>query len=454
MTALASLRQRLFAPVDIASLVYFRIAFGAIMLWEAIRYFQHGWIPRYWIEPTLHFTYYGFDWVRPWPGIGMYLHWAALGVLAVLIALGVGYRVSAALFFLGFTYAFLLEQARYLNHFYLVCLVGFLLTFVPAHRALSLDARWRPSIRSETAPAWALWVLRFQLGIAYLYGGLAKLNGDWIRGEPFRAWLARRTDFPLIGPLFREDWMVYLLSYGGLAFDLLVVPFLLWRPTRAWAFGAVVVFNVMNARLFSIGIFPWLMIAATALFFSPDWPRRLLARWWRSAPAPPEATVPARSTGRTRAGLALLGAYVALQLLVPLRHYLYAGDVNWTEEGHRFAWHMKLRDKDAWAEFLVTDPASGQTWVVHPGEYLTPWQEARMAARPDMILQFAHHLARQLRPPGGGRVEVRASVEASLNGREPQLLIDPAVDLAAEPRTLGAARWIVPLAQSLRSRGR
>ena len=113
MRTLRSLPNRLFAPVDILSLVYFRIAFGAIMLWEVYRYFDHGWIPRYWITPTVHFTYYGFDWVRPWGGSGMYLHWVALAVLAILIILGLGYRVSATLFFLGFTYAFLLEQASW-----------------------------------------------------------------------------------------------------------------------------------------------------------------------------------------------------------------------------------------------------------------------------------------------------------------------------------------------------
>ena len=72
-----------------------------------------------------------------------------------------------------------------------------------------------------------------------------------------------------------------------------------------------------------------------------------------------------------------------------------------------------------------------------------------MAARPDMILQFAHYLADEMRKEGHGQVEVRVDVEALLNGREPQLLIDPTVDLAKEPRTLKSASWIVPLVQPL-----
>lgn len=441
------LTSRLFAPVDIAALVYFRIAFGAIMLWEVLRYFAHGWIARYWIDPPVHFTYYGFDWVRPWPGVGMHLHWAALGMLAAAVTLGYRYRISAVLFFIGFTYAFLLEQARYLNHFYLICLVSFLLIFIPAHRALSLDVRRTATLRSATAPAWCLWVLRAQIAIAYFFGGVAKLNSDWLRGEPLRAWLADRTDVPLAGQWFTEEWMVQIANWGSLLFDLLVVPLLLWRPTRAAAFVLAVLFNLMNARLFSIGIFPWFMIAATALFFPPSWPRRLLARWWPGAgggTAPPEShAVPAPRAQRIT--ISLLGVYLAVQLLVPLRHHLYPGNVNWTEEGHRLSWHMKLRNKEAQLEFAVTNPATGEVWIVDPYDTLPAWQAGKMATHPDMILQFSHYLADEFRRHGHSGVEVRAHAVASLNGRRPQRLIDPSVDLAREPRSLRPASWIVPL---------
>jgi hypothetical protein len=39
---------------------------------------------------------------------------------------------------------------------------------------------------------------------------------------------------------------------------------------------------------------------------------------------------------------------------------------------------------------------------------------------------------------------------ASLNGRKPQLLIDPAVDLAAQPRFAFHRSWILPLHEPLR----
>ena len=97
------------APVDGASLAIFRIGFGAVMLWEVWRYFTFGWIDFYWVEPRFHFTYSGFEWIRPWPGVGMDLHWLALGILAACIMFGAKYRISTVLFVVGFTYVCLLD---------------------------------------------------------------------------------------------------------------------------------------------------------------------------------------------------------------------------------------------------------------------------------------------------------------------------------------------------------
>ena len=445
-----------FAPLDIASLVCFRILFGAIMMWEVWRFFSHDWVRTHFIAPKFLFTYYGFDWVRPWPGGGMYVHFLILGVLALFVAVGFFYRISAALFFLGFTYVFLLDQSRYLNHFYLVVLMSLLLVLVPAHRAVSIDAWRRTAQRADSAPAWALWLLRAQLGIVYFYAGVAKLNADWLQGEPMRMWLAKRDDYDLvgrfvpIGRLFTQEWMVYFVAYGGLLLDLFATPLLLWKRTRPYAFVVVVGFHLTNAWLFNIGIFPWFMIAATLLFFPADWPRRVF-NWSRAEPAaPPAASHGARSRLGRGLTVTLLGVYLLVQVVVPLRHFLYPGTVHWTEEGHRFAWHMKLRDKSSKVAITATDPDTAASWKIKLSEYLTKRQVRKMAGRPDMILQFCHHIAEVYRQQGHAEVEVRAEVEVSLNGRKRQLLIDPTVDLAAQPRTLRHVSWILPLETPLR----
>jgi vitamin K-dependent gamma-carboxylase len=435
-----TLAERLASPVDGASIAVFRFAFGLLIAWEVVRYFGSDWIARYYVEPRFHFTYYGFGWVHPWPAIGMYLHFALLGAVALLVAFGLWYRVAAVLLWLAFTYVFLLDEARYLNHFYAASLFAFLLAVVPAEKAFSVDAwRRKPSV-PPTVPTWALWLLRAQVGVIYFFGGVAKLNPDWIHGEPMRTWLIERSDVPLIDLIVRSRFELVLFSYGGLFFDLLVVPALLWRRTRPFAFAAAIVFHIMNSQLFAIGIFPWLMLAGTTLFFDASWPRRLMA-WVRKRPVRvPEPVNAGRAVGLPVR--VFLTVYLALQLAIPLRHFLYPGDVSWTEEGHRFSWRMKLRDKSGSAQFLVTDRSNGgTTTVVAPESVLSDWQVPKMVMRPDMILQFAHYLAREHGAPGR-LIEVRVQSVVSLNGHESRPLVDPRVDLAAERRTLWPAAWV------------
>ncbi len=466
----------LFRPIDNSFLIFFRIVFGAIMTWEVYRYFTYNWISRYYIEPTVHFIYYGFSWVKPWPGKGMYIHFFACGVFAFCVLIGFFYRIAATLFFLGFSYVFLLDQTRYLNHFYLVCLISLIMIFLPAERALSVDAVLRPKIRSDTAPAWTLWLLRAQIGIAYFFGGIAKLNSDWLHGEPMRTWLNPLTKLQVFGPLFAKEWVIYSFVFGGLLLDLLVVPLLLWRRTRPYAFVAAIVFNLLNSVIFQIGIFPWFMLGATFIFFPPDTVRRIV-RWIKRAyesadhadesaevtraiaeptpnPTPVSAVANSDHLSRKQKIVAtVLAAYLLLQFTLPLRHHLYSGNVSWTEEGHNFSWHMKLRTKQGEALFTVRDPLSGQTWTVDAKEHLDARQLKKIATHPDIILQFSHYLAELKRREGYENVEVRARVMSSLNGRKPQLLIDPNADLAKKQLSLWQADWILPLTERLPPRG-
>ena len=451
--AVRAMWPRLLEPVDIASLVFFRIAFGLLLFVEIWRYFQFGWIKRFYIDPAFHFTYYGFGWVQPWPGRGMYYLFAILGASALCILLGFKYRLAAATFFCCFTYVFLLDQARYLNHFYLICVISFLLIFVPAHRAFSVDALLSKSPPSKTVPRWALWILRAQLTLMYVFAGIAKLNGDWLHGSPMRDLLALHVSVPLVGPHLTDERVVMLFSYGGLFFDLFVVLFLLWSKTRYVALVAAAAFHGMNHFLFEIGIFPWFAMAGTLLFLPPDWPRRLFSRRRREeAPAPASAPKRGRKLPAptySRAVLILLVAHFALQVVLPFRHLLYPGNVNWTDEGHRFSWRMMLRAKQGTGRIVASDRVSGQKRTINPRQYLSREQIATMWIQPDMILQFAHFAAGQLRREGWQVIDIRASVAASLNGRRAQMLTDPQVNLDAEKRSLLHAKWIMPLTEPL-----
>ena len=446
---LLKMSAKLFEPVDIASLAFFRVLFGLIMLWEVFRYWPY--IEWYYLIQRFHFKYYGFGWVQVLPGDGMYYLYVLLGILASLIALGLFYRIAAALYFLSLSYVFLLDKTNYLNHIYLICLISFLLILIPCNRSFSLDALINPKIRSQSVPIWCVWLLRVQVAIPYFYGGLAKLNPDWLRGEPMRTWLANRTHYPFVGQYLTQEWVVYLFSYGGLGFDLLIVPLLLYRRTRPYAYTFAVMFHLMNAYMFQLGIFPWMMIAATLIFFPTSWPRQLLVRVQRKEWHLEEEVVymPEITPLNRLLTTYFLILYVSFQLLMPFRQTLYPGTSSWTREGYLFSWNMKLNHKIGRGTFYVTDPKSGRKGEFTPerilSSILTKRQFQKMCFRPDMIVQFSHYLADRFREMGFPDVEVRAQVNVSLNGRPHQLLIDPEVDLAKVKRRLWPpASWILP----------
>src|ERR1041385_6798805 len=266
-------------PVDIAALAAFRILFGLLMFAAMVRFLAKGWVRELYVEPAFHFTYPGFEWVRPWPDFWMHAHFLLLAVLALGIAVGLFYRACAVLFFLGFTYVELLDQTTYLNHYYLITLLSGLLIFLPAHRSLSLDVFQNRRLHLDFVPAWSLNILRFQVAVVYIFAGLAKFNADWLfRAQPLRIWLAARSDLPLIGHWLGQLWVAYAASWCGAIFDTTIIFFLLVRKTRRLAYLVLILFHVATWLLFNIGMFPWIMIVAATLFFPADWPRFLMDR--------------------------------------------------------------------------------------------------------------------------------------------------------------------------------
>ena len=438
------LHRRGSQPVDPSSIAVFRIAFGTVALIAIVRFFAYGWIDQLYVDPLHHFSYVGFEWVRAWPSPWMHLHFAALGALSIAIILGWRARASLVLFALGFTYVELIDKTTYLNHYYFVSLTALLLAFIPHDRAWSLDAR-----RSGFGwtPAWTVWVLRAQIALVYCFAGFAKLNHDWIvNAAPLRFWLPQHAHLPVIGPLLDETWVAYAFSWAGAAFDLTIVAWMLWGRSRPLAFAVLIVFHLITGQLFLIGVFPYMMIAASLIFFSPDWPRRLLSRFrTRSRTVDlPSSSQPTTSTPSllTRLAVLIALALLTVQIVVPLRHYLYPGPVQWNEEGYPFSWRVLLTEKVGHVEYRVTD-AQGRSWTESPARYLSPLQAERMTTQPDLILATAHfirdHYAQQ-----GRQVSVAADAFVSFNGRASQRLIDPDADLAREPQGIGPKPWILP----------
>jgi vitamin K-dependent gamma-carboxylase len=427
-------------PVDIASLAAFRVIFGAVMFASCVRLLASGWIYTMYVEPKWFFTYPGFDWVRPWPAWGMYLHYAVLAVLALAIAMGAFHRIVAPLFTSGFASTQLLAITNYLNPHSRVVLLGAQLSLLPANAMWSIDARRRPELRRATVPAWMVWLLRFQIGVVYVFAGLAKCKVDWlVHGQPLNLWLAARTETPIVGALFTWPWVAHAMSWAGFLFDTTIVVWLSWRRTRLLAYGAVIAFHGATGYLFNIGMFPIIMTSSALIFFSPSWPRAVFARLGRPWPGPDVMPVPARAPSRLAA--VAIAIHAVVQIALPLRHHVYPGPVLWNEDGMRFAWHVLVREKHGDVT-LVAAFADGGRLEIPPRNYLTARQEREMAGQPDMILQLARHVGRELHARGFRGFRIHAITAVSLNGRAPVAMLDPTVDLL-EVSDLGPRTWVL-----------
>lgn len=436
--------ERLFRPVDIAPLVFFRVVVGSLITIELLGEVLTDYSADY-FHQDFHFSYYLFGWLKPWPPFWMHLHFFFNVLMALFVTLGFYYRLSAALLCLGTTAAFLMEKSVYINHTYLYCLTAFIMIFIPAHRAWSLDVKRRPAMEQSAVPAWTVGILVFQISVVYLFAGLAKLNPDWLRGIPMNIWLPARSHYYVIGPVLAQPWLPYLMSWGGVAFDLLVVPFMLWRFTQRWTFYIALLFHLTNVSIFGIGTFPWYSIAMTALFFPAHRFRKLPLLRHKLPPFVPINFSLRLQAAHKKTVVTLLALYMVVQLAIPLRQYAYAGNTSWTEAGHNFSWHMMLRSKYGSLYYKVVDPVSGEQWHVDPHEYITPHQYRSMQGKPDMILELAHHIRDDYAAKGYQQVEVYAHNKINFNGRYKLLYADTAVNLAAQPRKPGVYEWIMPL---------
>jgi hypothetical protein len=437
--------EKLCEPVDGASLGVFRAGYGLMMLVSIVRFWAKGWIHELYIQPEMFFPYRGFPWVEPWPGVGMYVHFAVLGVLAALIMVGLWSRPALLLFFLGCTYVELIDRTTYLNHYYLISILALLMVFMPVDRAFSLSRILGRSRGRETIARWNLYTVRMQVGLVYVTAGLAKLRADWLFwAEPLHTWLKAHAELPVLGPLLAQRSVALAMSWAGAMFDLFVVLFLLYLPSRRFAYASVLIFHTITGLLFPIGVFPIVMALSATIFFEPDWPRRFIGQPKDSTPQEPVDRAPRNPWQKL--GFAVLTTHFVLQMLFPWRQLLYPGNACWTEQGFRFAWHVMLIEKTGEVDFRVVDNQNGTSWTVYPRTHLSAIQHWMMSTQPDMILSFAHHLGEEWNAKGHADVSVYADAWASLNGRTRQRLIDPSVDLNRQSEGWGHKAWIVPLA--------
>ena len=436
------------SQTSIAPLVVFRIIFGLMMFVSTLRFWSNGWIDALYVKPIHFFNYYGFEWVKPLSELGMYMVFLLLLVASLGIALGFFYRLASLLYFLLFTYVELIDVTNYLNHYYFISLIAFLLCILPANRSFSIDARRNPSLQLYTIPKIYILILKFQIGVVYFFAGIAKINYDWLfQAMPMSIWLQAKAHWPLIGNLFTEKWVAYSTSWIACVFDLLVVFCLLSKRFRVPAYFILVVFHVITGIMFPIGMFPWIMILVTLLFFPPEFHQNIINLIQSKLKIKKAPQIIVNSLllhgSKKKVLLSFFLLYVSFQILFPFRYLCYPEKLFWTEQGYRFSWRVMLIEKAGSATFFVTDSSTGKRGEVDNSQFLTPTQEKMMATQPDLILQYAHILKQEVESRGLINPIINAEVYVTLNGSKSKLFIDPDVNLVELKDGWQPKNWIL-----------
>lgn len=444
-------KKTFIVQTSITPLVTFRIVFGAMMMIGTARFMALGWVDDHYVKPLFHFKYYGFEWVQSLDYNGLMAVHVLLLIASLLIIVGLFYRFSATIVFLTFTYLELIDLTYYLNHYYFVSIVAFLMILVPANKYLSLDVLLKPSSHCAHVPSWCVNIFKLQLAIVYIYAGLIKINTDWLlHALPLKIWLPACDKLFLIGTIFTYKLTPYIFSWIGMLYDCTIVFWLLWPKTRMLAYITVIIFHVLTGVLFQIGVFPVVMVGATLFFFSPQWHQNIL--WAMAQVLKPtqmqiinkyQNTFYQPPMAQKQFLSIVLPLFFTFQLLFPWRFLLYSGNMFWTEQGYRFGWRVMLMEKASTATFYVTDGISGKKGEVFNSEFLNPHQEKQMAMQPDMILQYAHFLGNYYKRKGVNNPKITAEIYVTLNAKPSKLYIDSTLNLMTVEDGWANKKWIL-----------
>jgi len=423
----------------------FRIIFGLFMIYEMVDYFQIDLIKNAFFLPKVLFTYDFFHWLQPLPEPMMN---ALLGVMlacALCITLGLLFRPACLVFGSFYLYFFLLDKALYNNHIYLFILISFLLSFTHADHFFSAKNILRKAGNQiKKIARWEVFILQLQLAIVYFFGGVVKLNHDWlVRMEPMQSMI---DGFPVdhfMASIIKQAWMVPFLTYGGALFDL-AMPFLLWKKsTRKWALIPLVLFHLPNSQIFGdIGIFPFIMLLSTILFFEVSEIPLLKNLISKKKKGKLQILKGANWTSKA------LAIYFIFQFLFPFRGFFLPNSMDWTSVANRFSWRMKIqsREIDTFTFYVQDGPNGAKQPILDMKNLINPMQILKAAHDVRCVKQTADMLAREVKTMGLKDPIVTADVKVRWNGRNAVNTVDPNRDLTkVDYQPFQHLDWVAPM---------
>jgi vitamin K-dependent gamma-carboxylase len=446
------IKTKLFEPIDAITTAVFLRLFGFIIIVQSISYARYNFIEQGILAPKFLFSFDFFGFVQPLSAQLMKLMLFIIFSSGVLLMLNKLVKLALVGFLICFSYFFLLDKSYYNNHFYLFILIGFIFLFY--------NEKPTNTGNKKVIPYWFLLLLQIQIVIVYFYGGLAKLNSDWlIRQQPLRILLEGSKENALLPDLNSSSFALYLLTYGGLIYDL-AIGFILWnKKTRKIGIILSIGFHLSNIILFNfgdngdIGGFPLFMIFALLLFIDPETFRATILKWTPSKEQKSQLKKQKISAqelvsfnNNQQLTILCLGIYITFQLLFPLRQFLYKGNTSWTARASKFSWRMKVHSKKPDIRFFTKSSANDSLREINVGRIINSMQRYYLAEDPVMILQFAQYIGEELKERGIQNPEVYAHAKVSLNGRPFYQIVDSTTNLLKlEHHLFKADDWIIPL---------
>ncbi|XP_075163676.1 gamma-glutamyl carboxylase [Haematobia irritans] len=488
-------------PVDAATLGIFRMLYGAAMLIDIAEERGGGDMDvRFGEALHCHFPLFHGMQAFSFPIMGCIYLCMWFGAIGIM--LGYRFRCSCLAFIIPYWYIFLLDKPAWNNHSYLFGLVGTILIFTQANRYCSLDKLLNPTMPS-TVPYWNYFLIKFQFFILYMYAGLKKLTSEWLSGYA----MSSLSKHWVLSPFrwFLSDHLVDLLivHWFTAVFDFCIAFLMTCRKTRLLATPFMILFHLMNSRLFIIGMFPWVCLAQVPMFFNFDWPRKLctsnLILCYKQITKkeicvdkklgnlekedekcrieklkePEEIINPLQyckgcqkqlNINQTKCSkIECLRSFVVLfycclQLFLPYSHFITKGYNNWTNGLYGYSWDMMVHSYNTiMTTVKVVDNSNGKTLYLNPYAFT---EYDRWTKHADMAQQYAHCIRRNIdlehqrnrrqSPLDSTNISIYFDVWCSMNGRFQQRMFDPRVDLLkAEWSPFKRTSWSLPLLTEL-----
>ncbi len=432
--------QLLFKQIDNSALIVFRVFFGLLITLESFGAILTGWVKTVLIDPQFTFTFIGFEWLQPLPGFWMYAYYAVMGIFGVFVMLGYRYRISIIMFAIMWTITYLMQKSSYNNHYYLLIFLSVFMALVPANKYHSIDAKRNPDIISNSMPQWCSLLFVFQMAIVYTYASVAKMYPDWMDTTVVELLMKTKAHYYIIGDFLQQKWLHFFIAYAGIIFDLLVVPLLLFKKTRKYAFFASVFFHMFNSIVFQVGVFPYMSLALCLFFFEPKTIKNIFLKK-KELYQKGELIVPKQHNVYVLA----FCTYFIIQILLPLRHWAIKDNVLWTEEGHRLSWRMMLRIRSGRTNFKVVNKETGKQIPIRVENFVSNKQRGNISSKPDFMWQFSQFLKKKFKDEQNMDVAVYVDSRVGINGNALQPFIDPSVDLASVKwNAFAHSDWILP----------